>query len=445
MSFRLNYLCLACIAMAGVCFAQTTRPTTLPTTLPTTRPFADDARIEHLIHELSADAWQTRQKAQDALVQYGLDIRPRLATVLRETKDEEARTRVEAALRQIEENRTTGASLITLHMKGASPKEVFAEISRQASAELRPSPVNLWESKSWPAVDLDFERQPFWQAIGEVCNKFGLAPQNNMAMEMVIGEKSAGPKLWGEAPSLISGPFLIVCGYINRSHSIDLNQAANVRRSCTVQFMIYPEPKMRVLQGTHSVRIEEAVDEKGHTLAIPGLPPDMGFNTNTWPWSMSASLMPQVNTGKQIARLRGSGRFIIQTRAEQAEIGEVQNARGVTKIVAGKRFTLKEVRKQGNQYVAMVTLYRAGWSPNEWNYMMYPQQTFRMVDARGVPLMRLGNGTGGGGPDQMDIDIQFQRQNWNGTENAGEPVKLLWEVPVEMKEIGVPFEFTDLP
>ena len=45
----------------------------------------------------------------------------------------------------------------------------------------------------------------------------------------------------------------------------------------------------------------------------------------------------------------------------------------------------------------------------------------------------------------MDVDIQFQRQNWNGTENAGEPVKLLWEVPVETKEIAVPFEFTDLP
>jgi len=441
----LKYLWLACIAMAGVCLAQTTRPTTLPATAPATQPAIPDARIEGFIRELSADDWQTRQKAQDALVQYGLDIRPRLSIVLRETRDEEARTRIEAALRQIEENRTTGASLITLHMKAAKPGQVFAEISRQASAQLRPSPVNLWESKSFPAIDIDIDRQPFWQAIGEICNKFGVAPQNNMAMEMVIGDRNAGPKLWGEAPSVISGPFLVVCGYINRSHSIDLNQAKNVRRSCTVQFMIYPEPKMRVLQGTHSVRIEEAVDEKGNSLAIPGLPPDMGFNTNTWPWNMSASLMPQGNTGQKIARLRGSGRFIIQTRSEQAEIGEVQNARGVTKIVAGKRFMLKEVRKQGNQYVAMITLYRAGWSPNEWNYMMYPQQTFRMVDARGVPLMRLGNGSSGGGPDQMDIDIQFQRQNWNGTENAGEPVKLFWEVPVETKEINVPFEFTDLP
>ena len=440
MVFRISHLCLASIVLNGVCMAQTTRPSTLPTT----QPAIGDPRIEKFIGELSADDWQTRQKAQDALVQYGLDIRLRLSAVLRETKDEETRARVEAALRQIEENRITGASLITLHMTGAKPAEVFAEISRQASAELRASPVNLWESKSFPASDIDMERQPFWQALGDICNKFGVALQNNMAMEMVIGDKAAGPKLWGEAPSVISGPFLVVCASIHRSHSIDLNQVKNVRRSCNVQFMIYPEPKMRVLQGTHMVRIEEAVDEKGNSLAIPGLAPDMSYNPNTWPWNLTASLMPQVNTGQRIARLRGSGRFVIQTRSEQAEIGDVQNARGVTKVVAGKRFTLKEVRKQGNQYVAMITLYRAGWTQGEWNYMMYPQP-FRMVDEHGVPLMRLGNGNSGGGPDQMDVDIQFQRQNWNGTENAGEPVKLLWEVPVETKEIGVPFEFRDLP
>src|SRR5437867_9901721 len=151
MVFRLNYFCLASITLAGVCFAQTTRPATLPATQPT----ASDDRIEQFIRQLSADDWQTRQKAQDALVQYGLDIRPRLNRVLRETKDEEARTRVEAALRQIEENRTTGASLITLHMKAAKPSEVFAEISRQASAQLRLSTVNLWEIKAFAAIDID--------------------------------------------------------------------------------------------------------------------------------------------------------------------------------------------------------------------------------------------------------------------------------------------------
>src|ERR1051325_6384190 len=131
MDVRLKFFCLACCLFTTAALAQTTRPTT--------QPLLNDPRIEGFIRQLSADDWQTRQKAQDALVQYGMDIRPRLAAVLHETKDEEARARVEAALRQIEENRTSGASLITLHMKGAKPGEIFAEISRQASAQLRPS------------------------------------------------------------------------------------------------------------------------------------------------------------------------------------------------------------------------------------------------------------------------------------------------------------------
>src|SRR2546430_9705368 len=135
MGFRISHLCLASIVLSGVCMAQTTRPSTLPTT----QPAIGDPRIEKFIGELSADDWQTRQKAQDALVQYGLDIRQRLSAVLRETKDEETRARVEAALRQIEENRTTSALLITLPMKGAQPAEVFAGMSRQASAGLWPA------------------------------------------------------------------------------------------------------------------------------------------------------------------------------------------------------------------------------------------------------------------------------------------------------------------
>src|SRR5688500_18659810 len=126
---RLLHSLLTITALCASASAQTTRPTTQPTTQPT----VNQLRIEQLINELAADTWQSRQTAQDTLVQYGPDIRPRLSALLRETKDEEVRTRVEAALRQIEENRTPGASLITLQMKGASPKEVFAEISRQAS------------------------------------------------------------------------------------------------------------------------------------------------------------------------------------------------------------------------------------------------------------------------------------------------------------------------
>jgi hypothetical protein len=67
-----------------------------------------------------------------------------------------------------------------------------------------------------------------------------------------------------------------------------------------------------------------------------------------------------------------------------------------------------------------------------------------MVDDRNVPLMKIQNGGGGGG-DSMEINLQFQKQNWNGGQSAGDPVKLVWEVPVETREVVVPFEFVDLP
>jgi hypothetical protein len=422
--------------------APTTKPAVAAT--PTTLPAEISVKVEALIKKLSDEAWQTRQKAQDELVQMGTMVQPRLLELLKQTRDEEVRTRVEAALVTLEENRLTGTSYITIHLKKASPKQVFAELARQANSEMRPNPPNLWDAKSWPAVDIDIERQPFWVAMREICGKIGVSPQNNgMDRNMVIMDRNAAGRMWGEAPVVVSGPFLVVATYINRSNYVDLNQPQNIGRQCNVQLMVYAEPKMRVLQGSYNAKIDEAIDDKGNSLVmsrsfVEGMQPASG-----WVWNMSASLLPNPNTGDKIARLKGSGRFLIQTRSETVEIPDVINAREVSRDIGGRRFKLKEVRKNGDAYVAHLTIFRAGWNPNEWNTGV-PHNTFRMVDARGVALMRINSGNNVGG-DQMDITLQFQRQNWNGGENAGEPTKLICEVPVETREIVVPFEFKNLP
>ena len=72
-----------------------------PTTAPTTRPAAIQASIDQLLKQLGADDWQDRQKAQDELVKLGEDVVPDLRKLLKTTADEEVRTRVESALREI--------------------------------------------------------------------------------------------------------------------------------------------------------------------------------------------------------------------------------------------------------------------------------------------------------------------------------------------------------
>ena len=402
--------------------------------------------VEKLISQLSSESWQDRQKAQDELVGMGLEVRERLKKLLRETTDEEVRTRAEAALRVLNEQASTGASIITLHMKNASPAAIFAEISKQAETDMRPTPANLWESRTWTGIDLDVDHQPFWVAMREICEKLQLGIQSSgLSREMMITDRNM-MRVWGQAPSVVSGPFLFTANMINSHRMIDLNQPGNATRNCNIQMLVFVEPKIRVLQGSYLARIEEAVDENGKTLVgAPRVVSEAMQPPSNWYWNLSISLMPPADAGQKIASLKGKARFIIQTKAEKAEIADVLSARNVAKVVGGKRFTLKEVRKAGESYVVQMTLYRSGWSANEW-MLMYPYNIFRLEDAKGNRLMRTGNaGGGGGGGDEANVNLTFARQAWQCGESAGEPAKLLWEVPTESKEVLVPFEFKDLP
>src|SRR3954464_2052731 len=127
---------LAAVVCASSCLAQSTQP--VPPEIPA------------LIKQLSDDNYQTRQDAQDQLVRFGTDARPALQELLTRTTDPEARTRAEAALGMIEENRTTGASLVTLHVADAAADVVLKELSKQGMSPIATSPENLFRQEHQP-------------------------------------------------------------------------------------------------------------------------------------------------------------------------------------------------------------------------------------------------------------------------------------------------------
>lgn len=447
---RLGLVCAMALAGAATWNWAAQAPSTLPaeaSVQPAHASSPDTAKeMESLIADLSSDSWQVRQKAQDGLAQLGPQVRPRLTQLLQQTNDEEVRTRAEAILRQVDETRNTGASLITMHLKQASPKKVFAELSRQAGADLHPDPLNLWDSRRWPAIDVDIDNQPFWLALKEVCQKLDVTLHGNgWSRDMVITDRNAGTQIWGAAPFVVQGPFLFLANHINSGISVDLHQPNNVSRETHLQILVFAEPKIRVLQGSYVARLEQVLDEKGNSLMMQRLTPDGMQPVVNWFWNLSVSLAPPPNAGRRIAKLKGSARYLIQTRAERAEIPDVLAARNVSKVVAGRRFVLKEVRRNGDAYTVHLTLYRTGWAPAEWS-LLYPYNFFKLEDAKGRPLYRVPRAGGGGaGGDQLDITLTFRRQTWLEDEDLGEPAKLVWEVPTESKTVTVPFEFNDLP
>jgi len=441
-AFRAAVLAWA-FACAGA--AAQTRPAAPPATLPAETA----ARVRELVAKLAADDWQTRQEAQERLVRMGAVIRDELRAVLAQTADEESRTRIEAALRQIEDNRLTGTSMITLRLRGASPREAFAQLSRQAGADLRPNPPDLWDSRQWPAADIEIEHQPFWTALRELCSKFGVSPQNSgFSRDMVIAAGASGHPLMGRAPQVVSGPFLVVATYIHANYSVDLNNPQNVNRNCNLQLMVCPEPKLRVLQGSYQAILEEAVDDRGNSLINPammaaqmhGLQPGSGNI-----WNLSAYLAVKGEGARKIARLKGRARFVIQTRAEEAEVADIVNARNVTRTVGGRKFLIKETRYTPNgPCQVFVTVYRPGWSPIEWSQISQTA-ALRLADADGNSWFRTHAATTRSSNDEIDLTLHFQRINWNGANAVGEPASLIIEVPLETEELTVPFEFVDLP
>jgi hypothetical protein len=419
--------------------APSTQP--VPAAAPGTQPAA---RIDGLLANLAHENFHLRQKAQDELARMGPPVRARLVEEMKRAADDEVRTRLEAAIRQIDEGRMTGASMITIHLKKASPGQVLSEICRQANAQIRLNPPNLWTTHEWTATDIDIEEQPFWAAMKSFCKTWNLAPVNNgMEREMVITEGTC--TMFGKWSS-VSGPFLVAATYIHTNNSRDLNQPANVTRNCNVQIMVCPEPKMRVLQGSYSANIEKVLDDKGNALnnanvGMPGMQPLQPGNS--WMWNMSACLLPRAES-RSIATLKGSARFMLQARSESGEIADILSAKNVSKSAGGRRFLVKEVRKNNEMFQVMMTIFRPGWTAQEWNFQ-FPGTLFKLVDGEGNALFRMHAAPGSMTNEQMELTIHYQRQNWNGGVPAGEPVKLTWEIPVESKEIQVPFELLDLP
>jgi len=412
-----------------------------------TRPV--QARIEQLISQFSDDAWAIRQQAHDEVISFGPDAVPCLESALKAFRDEEVRSRAEAALRIIAENKLAGPSLITMRFKEATAKEVFDEVARQAFTEFRTVPAQLWELREWPRVTIDVDRKPFWAVMRELAEKTGVGPSpgDSSDRRMTLSH-GLGSNVFGSY-SVHSGPFLIAAQTLHHSTSVNLAQGGPVCHDFSINLTAYSEPKIRVLGYSSSLQLEEVVDDKDNSLLMGGPQYESTSTGNGWAWGLYARLNYPANPGTKIAKLRGSIRFTVQTQTHLIEVPDILSAKDVTKAVAGKNFTVKRVTRQGDQYAVSLVIYQDGRPAHEWSQAqsaIYQNVGVALNDASGRPLRFSHTSSTSSSGDSMEMTYIFNRSEGDGdTGPTGEPTKLVWEIPLESKQISVPFEFTNLP
>lgn len=437
-------------SLAGAAPAAT-RPATNPATSPATRPAATRPAtpVAELVRQLAAADWRGREAAVAQVVRAGDEAVPLLEALVRTTESLDARSAAQDALAQIASNRVAGPSFVTLHLDDADPREAFARLARQAGADLQPYPDNLWTQEHWPRVTLHAEREPFWSVLRQLAGQAGVELREiNGTLRVMQGSGQTAGR------AVVQGAFLVVASQITRTQTIDLTaDRPATDEHFAIQLSAFAEPKLTVLRAAAGLTLDEAVDDRGNDLVPPPDPAnaaggaDGGFYGGDGSWSLQAQLRYPKDPGTRIARLRATAAFTLQSKSQRVELGNLSAVKDREQTVAGTRVVFRDFKKtDADTYTLRVVVAQQPDAGEAWEQLHNSLQTrLKVLDAAGQPLDPRGYGSTGRN-NEVEMILTFgPSQRPEDGRKSGDPVRVVWEVPTETRDVIVPFEFTDLP
>jgi len=432
-------LALSSVSGQSTRTAETAPASTQPANFSSTRPASLGIDPQTILQQLASPDWRQRKAATESLVRLGQDGKSFIQELIRAATSEEARNNAQAALAQIDDNRISGPSFITLHLKNATPAQAFAELAPQTFSTLPTLPDNLWQQGGFGMVNINVDHVPFWEVAPKICQQLGVdfRPYNNSLRIMRGGGQTQGM-------SHVEGAFLIVANQINYTRTRVLGAGNREQTNFGIGMSVYPEPKITVLSGGTGVQLDEVVDDRGNSL-IPtrNRSPNFmryggfgGFNLFT------ALQYPAKNPGTRIVRFHGSTKFLVQTKMRDFEIDNLAELHELATTVNGIPVTFHDLKVKDDQCVLRVGMPQSSAANPQWQNIVNQIQTrLQLLDTRGNELDHRGAGMNMDG-QSAEFTINFGANNGDRTRR---PAKLVWEIPTESREITVPIRFTDIP
>jgi hypothetical protein len=371
-----------------------------------------------------------------------------------------------------------GLSRLKLDMESATADEVAEEIKRQSGLEVTPDGnlrgdeakvQRFWvraEGELWPAV-MSWQRDFKGKKEGE--NRLHLRRDYNNRSRWMLSP-------WGHSQSgrlLQVGPCTLVASYIslNRSRSISLDPDAEpeqtkpspLQSSVSIQSNVVVDPKFSPLLMGMLAEVESATDDKGRALK-----PQENHNSPQYDDEHSSYLHfslggPEEDT-KRIASLKGTLRLAVLTKREKWEIDLAAPPKAAQTWKSGG--TEVSMRFDGlaprlNGWTARFHVTRKDPGPrrmfkanreHSWGISLGEYhdtaRAIRVLNAQGQTLPSNGSESRSSeheGVRSLDLEINISRDGEGPDLERGEPAKIIVDVPMEWREVRVPFEFKDLP
>lgn len=352
-----------------------------------------------------------------------------------------------------------GPTRVTLHLKDATAQAVIDAFSQQSGVPLRM--LFFEEAAPPPKYTIDIENQPFWTALNEVSRKLQLAPQ-------LAGDRNIQDLLPGN-PDETLGVLLpahplvtLTARELRHEHNFSLKgtvenvQATNDRHTLYFNGWVLLDPKVRVAPSTTPVvTITEAVDDKGN--ALTDNQGGASFVQSPVLWDLQVNLQGRADAGQKLTRLKGSIKAFIVTKREVWEVPNLGDVVGpVIKTIKSEQgnetYKLLDLAQEGKVYEITMSVQRppqaapeAPPADEDFNaqQLRLARQDIgamaRLLDAKGRDIPYIGSRVEG-----ENTVLQFGPQS-EGENAPGIPVKIVFDIPVEFRELEIPFEYKNLP
>ncbi len=432
---------------------------------PATAP-ASAVDIDQLIKQLGSDSAPDRDAAQKQLVDLGSSASAALKKAAENDDDPEIRSRASAALALMRERETDETSLITLHLKDASPQDVFNSIGAQSHAQF----VGYGNTIIAPGMQthnlsIDVDRKPFWDVMTDVCTQLNVCPLLDSPGKNTMRLFPAVRNWMATSPHEVSGPFWVSVAGIYRARSINLMGPQTIDDQFTVSLVILPEPKLSVTQLSDLV-LKEATDDAGNSL-LPK--PAVGALRNAragrqMNHMVESRLSYPDAPGKRIAILRGEVTALLGRDVQQFVMDDVSGTPKTTNPIARCKINAT-VLKQGTElYRVTLDCTRQGLGDDQWAAIVNRVSDVTLEDADGHPLFPLGgvmlnnssdsNYTGSCMFSRRQTAMGFGRMGALPAPGAapagaqpllGEPKRLTWNIATSLKPVTIHVLFRDLP
>jgi hypothetical protein len=349
------------------------------------------------------------------------------------------------------------ASTVTIHQTGTI-YDVLEQIAQQTRTRVGAEHPGIFRGDT--PIHLDLDRAPMLEALMEVCSQAGLKLVRSEPGDAsaTADPHSTGQSLSESLPRIVlgqsmshravgrwctSGPFEYEVTQIE--HGVPLSPSSMNGEFLTISIEAHVEPKLRVFSGPGVFSLEEAVDENGNNLVTP---------EGAWkPPSMQDQMAihmayPASNPGHRIVRLRATDHCVIAKTFETVEIPLPKDGSPPTQTAGGMLiYTDTSDQQNGNSgvYMFKLTIHKREGGNIDW-------PSFTNAAHGIVPRLETADGNVLDPIFHTELQVNsdsivFTPQWWKRSGNRQEspPVKIVMDVPIELRSVDVPVQFDNLP